>query len=209
MFSFWENKFREEGAAWAFEPSDSAYIALELFKSCHARHILIPGCGYGRNARLFLDAGIKVTGIEMSSSAIQIAKAHNLNYTIHHGSVTSMPFDNELYDGIFCYALIHLLSKTGRRQFLESCYNQLKTGGPMVFTVSSQESDTCGTGKLISKDRFEIEKGLTVFFYDDKSVYQEFSRYGMTSCRDFEEPVKFMKGQNPIKLKLIICRKNL
>ena len=45
---------------------------------------------------------------------------------IHHGSVVSMPFDNEQYNGIFCYSLIHLLNKTERRAFLKSCFNQLK-----------------------------------------------------------------------------------
>jgi SAM-dependent methyltransferase len=207
LTGFWENKFKKEGAVWSFEPSDSAFFALELFKANQITNILIPGFGYGRNAKLFLEAGFQVSGIEISATAIEIAREHRLYCPIHHGSVTRMPFDDNHYDGIFCYALLHLLNKPERQKFLLSCFNQLKTGGQMVFTVSSTNLDSYGTGKLLSKDRYEIAKGLKVFFYDDKSVKAEFGGFGLVSCRDIEEPVKFMEGQEPLKLKLIICKK--
>jgi hypothetical protein len=37
---------------------------------------LIPGIGYGRNAKLFIDNGLKVTGIEIADSAISIADSN-------------------------------------------------------------------------------------------------------------------------------------
>jgi len=63
MFDYWESRFKNEGAMWKFEPSDSAIKALELFKYWKLIDILIPGFGYGRNAGLFLENGFKVTGI--------------------------------------------------------------------------------------------------------------------------------------------------
>ena len=117
MKNFWESKFENGGAIWSFEPSYSACIALELFKNNNFKSILIPGIGYGRNAKLFLDSGFDVTGIELSPSAIKTAKENNLSCTIYEGSVTSMPFDNKIYDAVFCYALIHLLKKSERHRF--------------------------------------------------------------------------------------------
>jgi SAM-dependent methyltransferase len=125
MDEYWEAKYKEEGASWKFEPADSAFVALELFKSEKIHHVLIPGVGYGRNARLFYENGFELTGIEISQSAIELEQENGLDFKIHSGSVVSMPFDKELYDGIFCYALIHLLNKNERRRFLKSCYNQL------------------------------------------------------------------------------------
>ncbi|HQN94485.1 MAG TPA: class I SAM-dependent methyltransferase [Prolixibacteraceae bacterium] len=133
MIEYWDSRFKEEGAMWKFEPSDSAIIALDLFKSNGINKILIPGFGYGRNAKLFYDNGVNVTGIEISKSAIDLAKSNGLDCLIHHGSVVLMPFDSEQYNGIFCYALLHLLNKTERRFFLKSCFNQLKSGGLMIF----------------------------------------------------------------------------
>ena len=192
---------------WKFEPSDSAIYAAELFKKELINEILLPGFGYGRNAKLFIDNGFKVTGIEISRSAISLAKANGINCTIHHGSVSSMPFDNKVYEGIFCYALIHLLNKRERKHFLTACYKQLIGNGLMVFVVASKKTSLYRHGKYISKDRYEIAKGLRAYFYDSESVLKEFSDFGMIDCKDIEEPVKFMEGEKPVRLKIVICRK--
>ncbi|HEY3372849.1 MAG TPA: class I SAM-dependent methyltransferase [Prolixibacteraceae bacterium] len=207
MDEYWESRFKNEGEMWKLEPSDSALLALDLFKANGIRKILIPGFGYGRNARVFIKNGLEVTGIEISQSAIDLAKANGLDCTVHHGSVTSMPFDNTQYEGIFCYALIHLLNKSERQAFLKACYSQLSEGGWMVFVVASTWMNMYGTGKNISKDRFEVSKGLNVFFYHDKAVSAEFSNFGLISCSDIDEPVKYMRGYEPMKLKLVICQK--
>jgi SAM-dependent methyltransferase len=207
MNEYWESRFRYEGAMWKFEPSDSAIYALNLFKTEKIKEILIPGFGYGRNALLFIDNGLIVTGIEISGSAIELARSNGISCTIHHGSVTSMPFDNKQYEGIFCYALLHLLTKSERRFFLKSCFCQLKPGGLMLFTLASRQTSLFGCGKKIAKDRYEIAKGLKVYFYDSDSVIKEFSEFGFIEQKDIEEPVKFMDGEEPVKLKLVICRK--
>ena len=67
-----------------------------------------------------------VTGIEISKTAVEMAGKHyGKAMTIHHGSVTYMPFDDCRYDGIFCYALIHLLDSNERKKLIRDCYNQL------------------------------------------------------------------------------------
>lgn len=208
MIEYWESRFSEEGAMWKFEPSDSAQIAMDLFKSNGINNILIPGFGYGRNAKLFYNHGFKITGIEISKSAIDLAKSIGLDCPVHHGSVLSMPFDSKQYDGIFCYALIHLLNKTERKLFLTACHNQLSLGGLMIFTVVSKQANMYGNGKRLSKDRFEITKGLSVFFYDSDSVKKEFSDFGLLEFRNIEEPIKHMIGQESLKCKFVICRKN-
>jgi SAM-dependent methyltransferase len=207
MAEYWESRFSSEGAMWKADPSDSALKTLELFKNEKVNKILIPGFGYGRNANLFIESGFQVTGIEISRSAIGLARKSGINCVIHHSSVTNMPFDNESYEGIFCYALIHLLNKSERRVFLERCYDQLKPGGLMVFTFADKQNALYGTGKLLSAHRFEISKGLRVYFYDSDSVMKEFSEYGIIECRDINEPMKFMEGNETIKLKYVVCRK--
>jgi SAM-dependent methyltransferase len=209
MREYWESRFKHEGAMWKSEPSDSAFYAVELFKKERKNKILIPGFGYGRNAGLFIDNGFDVTGIEISESAIELARISGLKCTIHHGSVISMPFDDNLYEGVFCYALVHLLSKKERLNFIKACYNQLIKGGTMVFTLASKQTSLYGHGKLLSKDRYEISKGLKAFFYDTASALKEFSDFGIVECRDIEEPVKFMKGEEPVKLILVVCRKKI
>lgn len=209
MKEYWESKFKSEGAVWDFFPADSAIRALEIFKSNNLIEILIPGFGYGRNGKLFIENNIDVTGIEISQSAIDTARANNINCTIHHGSVTFMPFDNKIFDGIYCYALIHLLNKKERKAFLNSCYNQLRKNGLMVFIVASTRNSMFGKGKKLSKNRFKISTGLNVFFYDSLSIIKEFSPYGLIGHEEIEEPMKFMPDQTPVKLISVTCRKQI
>jgi len=205
--NYWESKFRKGEVLWGFEPSDSAVSALRIFEGYGLKKILIPGFGYGRNARLFLDSGFDVTGIEISESAVRTARENNIDCSVHTGSVTAMPFDNEVYDAVFCYALIHLLNKRERKRFLSSCFQQLREKGRMIFVVASTEMDLYGKGKMLAKDRFGIETGLRVFFYDTGSIVAEFSSYGLIEYKKVNEPVKFMEGVDPLKMWFIVCQK--
>ena len=207
MSEFWENKFQKIGLLWSFEPADSAIFARDLFVKSGLNKILIPGVGYGRNARLFVESGFDVTGIEISETAIQLARENGLEFPIYHGSVSQMPFDGTQYDGIFCFALIHLLNQNDRRNFLENCYNQLRQGGIMVFVVVSKEYKLYGNGKLVSIDRFRIDKGLIVFFYDSASIEKEFGKFGLVECHEIDEPVKHLENEEPMKFYQVVCRK--
>jgi len=204
---YWENRFGLEGKMWSTEPSDSALFASQYFQAVGLKKILIPGFGYGRNAGVFIDNGFDVTGIELSASAVELAKQTGIRCQIYQGSVNSMPFSQEMYDGIFCYALIHLLNRKERKQFLAACFNQLIDQGIMIFIIASKQMELFGTGKRLSKNWFEISPGLKVYFYDNESVEKEFAPFGLISIADIEEPIKYLEKSAPIKLKRVICRK--
>ena len=208
MSEFWEEMFQKIGTLWQFEPAESAILTNNLFSENEFRKILIPGIGYGRNAKPFIEMGLEVTGIEISETAIRLARENGMNFPIYHGSVNQMPFDDSFYDGIYCYALIHLLNQNERRRFLKNCYNQLRDGGIMVFISVSKSSKLYEHGKLISKDRFQIQNGLDVYFYDQDSISREFGKYGLIEYREIEEPVKHLTGEEPMKFWMVICRKS-
>ena len=208
MTEFWESSFKDKQEMWGWEPADSTIDTLELFKNQGINKILIPGFGYGRNARVFSDNGFQITGIEISETAIEIARKYfEETVKIHHGPVSSMPFDNELYDGIFCYALIHLLNAEDRKKLISDCYNQLKTNGYMVFVAISKDDFRYGQGHEISNDTFETWPGLTLFFYDSESIKTSFGDYGLISAKIMNEP-KLQSGNKPVqRFWYIVCKK--
>ena len=208
MTEFWESSFREKKTMWGFEPADSAIATLNFFKENRLNKILIPGFGYGRNAGIFTDAGFQVTGIEISETAINLAHKHyGDSVKVYHGSVGAMPYDQELYDGIFCYALIHLLHQNERMKLINDCYNQLKPNGYMVFVAISKNDARYGEGKKISKDRFETKHGIELFFYDSDSIQEEFGKYGIIESKEMGEPARSMGNKPSQKFWLITCRK--
>lgn len=199
MTEFWETNFIKKQEMWGFDPAKSAVLTKDFFAEKDLKNILIPGIGYGRNAHIFKQSGMVVTGIEISKTAIELARKHyGTDMTIHHGSVTDMPFDNNQYDGIFCYGLIYLLDSNERAKLISDCYNQLSENGYMVFTAISKEAQTYGQGNFISKDRFEMFGGVRIFFYDRETIQEEFAKAGLFEITEVSENYPFY---------LIKCRK--
>jgi SAM-dependent methyltransferase len=208
MTEFWETSFRDKQEMWGWEPADSTIKTLELFNKHGLKNILIPGFGYGRNAKIFIDNGFMVTGIEISETAIDLAKKHfGDRIQVYHGSVSSMPFDQELYDGIFSYSLIHLLNEKERLKLIDDCYNQLKPNGYMVFVSISKMDFRYGKGKEISKDTFEPWAGLTLYFYDLDSIKSDFGNYGLIDAEAINEPIKDLGDKPSQRFWYIICKK--
>lgn len=210
MTEFWESSFRDKQEMWGWEAADSAIETLELFKKHGLNKILIPGFGYGRNAKIFIENGFTVAGIEISETAIDLAKKYfKDSIKIYHGSVSSMPFDQELYDGIFSYSLIHLLNAKDRIKLINDCYNQLRPNGYMVFISISKVDFRYGQGKEISKDTFETWPGVTLFFYDSDSIKSEFGDYGLVDAEIVNEPIKDFGDKPQQKFWYIVCKKKM
>ncbi|HZH86815.1 MAG TPA: class I SAM-dependent methyltransferase [Brumimicrobium sp.] len=192
MTSIWESMFKDKKELWGFEPSPSTVLIKDFFIEKGIKNILIPGIGYGRNAQIFIENDIKVTGIEISKTAIELASNHfGSELFIHHGSVTNMPFDKVQYDGIFCYALIHLLEPSEREKLIQDCYNQLAPNGYMVFVVVSKAAPMYGAGNFISKDQYEVQKGLRLYFYDKTAIVSEFGKAGLIEITEINEGLPF------------------
>lgn len=199
MTEFWEEAFKDKQEMWGLEPAKSAVLAKNFFVDHKIKSVLIPGIGYGRNAQIFIENGMTVTGIEISKTAIDLARKHFGNdLKIYHGSVTEMPFDDQLYEGIFCYGLIYLLDKEERKKLIHNCFNQLTENGCMIFTAITKEAHTYEQGTLISKDRFEMFGGVKIFFYDTETINEEFGNAGFFETTEVPENYPFH---------LIKCRK--
>lgn len=189
MAEFWEAAFIEKQLMWGLEPTASARFARDYFERMGVENVLIPGIGYGRNAKAFLERGMSVTGIEISETAIALARSQlGLRIPIHHGSVANMPYDDVQYDGIFCYALIHLLDAEGREKLIRDCYRQLAPGGHMIFTLLSKQAPMYGQGTRIGDDWYERMPNLTLYFYGADSVEREFGPYGLVESFELDEP---------------------
>ncbi len=207
MTNYWEQLFKNEGTLWKHEPSDSAIITADLFYKEGIKNILIPGIGYGRNTLPFINKGMHITGIEISESAITLARESGLDFIIHPGSVLDMPFDTRIYSGIFCYALLHIFDDKERKQILRSCYKQLSPGGFMVFTVISTKSTLFGNGVEVEENRFRLDNGISVFFYNPGSIHKEFKDFGLIEFKEIDEPIKFTSDQPSLKCYIVKCRK--
>lgn len=189
MTEVWEATFADKQMMWGAEPARSALFARDVFERAGAKDILLPGIGYGRNARPLLERGMAVTGIEISKTAIGLARSElALDIPIHHGSVTDMPFDTRTYDGVFAYGLLYLLDADARQKFIADCHRQTRPGGTMIFTVISKKAPMFGRGTKLGEDWYEVHPGVQMFFYDEASITRAFAEHGSIELSEMDEP---------------------
>jgi SAM-dependent methyltransferase len=202
----WETAFGKMQTMWGLEPTEAARMAAQRFAGARVKEVLIPGVGYGRNAKAFLERGMSVTGIEISQTAIALARSElGLTIPIHHGSVTEMPFDDKVYDGIFCHGLIYLLDADGRAKLLRDCARQLAPSGEMIFTAISKEAPMYGQGACLGEDWYERVPGMGMYFYDARSIEREFGPHGLVERVEVGEPTH--PGGASLPFFWVVCRK--
>jgi SAM-dependent methyltransferase len=190
MSDVWEHVFAHNQLIWGLEPTAAALLARQDFVHRAVKSVLVPGVGYGRNAKVFVDAGMSVTGIEVSATAIELARSKlGLDIPIHHGSVTDMPFDDQRYDAVFCYGLLYLLDASERAKFLADCARQVVPRGPVIFTVVSKKAPMFGRGTKLGEDWYETHPGVKMFFYDENSLKAELGRWGRVDIVEIDEPM--------------------
>jgi trans-aconitate methyltransferase len=188
MENYWDGRYRKEGKIWGDAPSVTAQYACRIFCSSKAKNLLIPGIGYGRNARVFTDSGFKVDGIEISEEAAAILKEDLPSVKCVIGSVTDMRPEKERYDAIYCFNVLHLLRGDERVVFLSRCFDSLREGGLGFFTVFSEKEASFGRGNNVEPNTFESKPGRPVHYYTDEDLRSQFSSFVILETGLVEDP---------------------
>jgi len=126
---YWNSRYLEGEKIWGDRPSKSAEIALKYFETRNIKKVLVPGSGYGRNTKIFSTNRYSVTGIEISSFAIRIAREFDDKTLFIKKNILDMEYSNDLYDAIYCFNTLHLFLEKERQKFIKNCYNLIKRKG--------------------------------------------------------------------------------
>jgi SAM-dependent methyltransferase len=196
MESFWENRFQKEGMVWGENPSKSAFHAIALFKQNNIGTILVPGSGYGRNTKLFSTSGLSITGYEISETAHNMALQFDPGTRHLKDSVLDMSADNDKYDAVYCFNVLHLFYDKERHLFIRECRRKLNNGGYLYFVAFSEKERGFGQGKEIEKNTFEIRAGRPSHFFTDTDIKDHFRDYRILETGIMEDP-ETHKGEAP------------
>lgn len=176
MRGYWDRRYLEEGPIWGSTPSKTASYALELFQKRKIKSVLIPGAGYGRNSKLFSNHKLEVVGIEISKVAFEIAKNYDTNTKFILGSILDVPFDNMLYDAVYCFNTLHLFLEQDRLKFIRNCFSQVKNSSNSVifFTVFSEKEKSFGRGNKLEENTFESKPGRPTHYFTEEDLIAHF-----------------------------------
>lgn len=144
-----------------FHNKEVADIFLK-FLSLKAK-ILDLGCGPGRDAKIFSDIGLQVTGIDFSPQMIEIAKKTAPHAQFYTMNIESIELPLESFDGVYASASLLHIPKKNLPNVLEKIRSLLKKEG--IFYLSIKK----GKGELIEEDvRYNHVKKFWSFFEEDE-----------------------------------------
>ncbi|GAH96934.1 unnamed protein product, partial [marine sediment metagenome] len=133
----------------------------------------------GTDGEIIKDANLEVVGIEISESAINIAKNFNPKTQFFQGSVLDMSFNDEKYDAIYSCYVLHLFLKEDRILFLKNCFKQLRTNGYVFFVVFSDKESSFGKGPQIEKNTYESKPWRPVHYFTEFDLKEHFKDYSV------------------------------
>jgi SAM-dependent methyltransferase len=100
--------------------------------------ILDVGCGNGKYMNYRSD--IQMKGIDISIKLVDICK--NKGFDVKNASMTSIPYDNDIFDGVIVIASYHHLDNNeDRKKTLDEIYRILKIDGIAFIEVWSNNDN--------------------------------------------------------------------
>lgn len=185
---YWDRRFETEGKVWGEQPSATAVYAKRLFDGRNIAELLVPGAGYGRNTKLFSMEGYRVTGIEISAKALQIAALYDPGTAFIHASALDDPVDANRFDAVYCFNVLHLFREEERKMLVSLCGKWLKPTGCAFFTVFSIDEPSFGKGRKAEMNTFESKPGRPVHYFSDTDLREHFREFDILESGVMEDP---------------------
>lgn len=95
--------------------------------------VLDIGCGYGRLAPVFCDAGFDYNGIDVSSDAITAAKRHEPRGGFRAGSALTTDWGGPFDLISVIYVFVHFVDDPSWEALLDKISHHLRPGGGLLF----------------------------------------------------------------------------
>lgn len=209
--NYWNERFRREGKIWGEMPSITVDIAIRYFTINNIHDVLVPGSGYGRNTEFFAKLGFNVFGIESSEIAYNMAEHVNrekrlaIEYKL--GDALEMPYNDESFDGIYCFNMLHLFMRKERKIFIDNVYRVLKREGIAVVTVFSDEDPSFERGNEVEPNTFESKKGRPAHYFTVEDLNKHFSNFLILENYTVDEAENHGAGLHTHILRVIAIKK--
>ena len=128
----------------------------DLVETFHPKTSLELGCGLGRFSSYLADHGLKATGVDFSSVAIEKAKKRVVNAehkpTFIVGDVTNLEMITKQFDVSFDVGCFHCLDEEGQRKYVSEIYRLIKPGAThLIWALDTSPSDIQLTPEYIAQ----------------------------------------------------------
>jgi SAM-dependent methyltransferase len=126
-------------------------LQLVDFDGYSGRRVLEVGCGAGVDLARFARGGADVTGVDIASSAIDLARANfaqqRLDGQFHVANGEQLMFPDGSFDLVYAHGVVQYTSEP--RRLVEECRRVLVPGGSAIFQVYNRVSWLNALSKLM------------------------------------------------------------
>ena len=128
----WEIVKDDRAEIWK-KPSMESYYLLNRWKEQGKKYFLDLGCGLGRHSILFGKNEFNVSSFDISEEAInrtgKWAKKEKLEFDYKVGDMLNLPYEDEMFDCIYCRNVISHTDTEGMKQVIKELYRVMKKDG--------------------------------------------------------------------------------
>lgn len=143
------------------------------------------GCGMGTDIVQLVRNGFDVTGIDLTSEAIDLAKKrfkiYNLKGKLKTDDAENLSFEEKTFDVVYSFGVLHHTPNT--QKAIDETYRVLKDDGVAIIMLYHRNSFNYVVHKLLNapfdgnkKNRCPIER-----CYSKKEVYRLFNSYSVVN----------------------------
>jgi ubiquinone/menaquinone biosynthesis C-methylase UbiE len=189
------------GSAGFFEELDEyrfdklAYLPrLVDFSAYSGKSLLEVGCGAGIDLARFAKGGAKTTGVDLSETAIELAKKNfehrQLPGDFYVMNAEELEFDQDSFDVVYAHGVLQYTADAPK--MVAELYRVLRPGGKAIFMVYNRYSWLNALSKFMKVD---LE-------HDDAPV---FKTYSITELKDLLRPfsrLEITPERFPVKSRL-------
>jgi len=161
------DKFEEiADIGWFSEdlPPDSTQLQLvrDVLQPAEGKRILDAGCARGRFAKKLVSSGAAVVGIDLTEVFVHDARRNVPPAAFACASLSALPFDSNLFDGIYCVEVLQHVPVT--ESALREMSRILKPGGTLLIIDRSLQALDAHTGlpAMFVKSRAERQGRVRV-----------------------------------------------
>jgi SAM-dependent methyltransferase len=188
-----KHKDNHENIPWArgdVNPLLRTY--LEDTTQSHKGRALVVGCGLGDDAHALFEAGYEVLAIDVSQTALDIAKerSNGLSIVYEKQDIFDMPTNyNGYFDFVFEALTIQSLPVKFREKMIEAVANTLAPKGRLLVVAHQKQREFDGPPWPLTKEQIDIfkEHGLDELSFE---IHTEESKISNTRFRVLYEKME-------------------
>jgi SAM-dependent methyltransferase len=155
----WEDAYKTR-PPWDIGRPQPAFVELIQAGELNMGKLLDVGCGTGENALYLAEEGFSVVGVDLSTRAIDAAKAkaseRKLKVDFILANALSLDLKNGYFDDAIDSGLFHTFNDVDRIAFARQIARVLKTGGRyFMLCFSDKEPTNWGGPRRITREEIE------------------------------------------------------